>query len=61
MIKGTKCEYCNAEIECEALVLDYEGQTYYFHDDECLMDWVDEQIRPLTRWDMDIEDGDEEY
>lgn len=56
MIKGTKCEHCDEEIYDEVLVLEYEGQRYYFHDEDCMMQWLDEQIRPFTHWDDCIEE-----
>lgn len=56
MVKGTKCEHCDEEIYDEVLVLEYEGQRYYFHDEDCMMQWLDEQIRPFTHWDDCIEE-----
>lgn len=46
MIKGTKCDFCDEEIYHEGIVLDYEGQRFYFHDEECLQEWLEEQLGP---------------
>lgn len=46
MIKGTRCEFCGEVIYCEGVVLEYEGQRFYFHDEECLQEWLEEQLGP---------------
>lgn len=56
MIKGTKCEWCDEEIRFEALVLMYQGQTFYFHDKECLEQWLLDKIKPFLYFDDTIEE-----
>lgn len=56
MIKGTKCENCGEEIYCEALVLEFEGQRFYFHDRECIMQWLWDKVKPFLFWDDTIEE-----
>ena len=56
MIKGTKCEFCNEEIYCEGLVLEFEGQRFYFHDREEIEQWLLDKIKPFLYWDDTIEE-----
>lgn len=56
MIKGVKCENCNEEIYCEGLVLEFEGQRFYFHDRECLEQWLWDKIKPFLYFDDTIEE-----
>lgn len=56
MIKGSKCENCGEEIYCEALVLEFEGQRFYFHDKECLEQWLWDKVKPFLFWDDTIEE-----
>lgn len=56
MIKGTKCENCGEEIRFEALVLEFEGQRFYFHDRECLEQWLWDKIKPFLYFDDTIEE-----
>lgn len=56
MIKGTKCENCGEEIYCEALVLEFEGQRFYFHDREEIEQWLWDKIKPFLYWDDTIEE-----
>lgn len=56
MIKGTKCENCDEEIRCEALVLMYQGQTFYFHNKECLEQWLWDKVKSYVYWDDTIEE-----
>lgn len=56
MIKGIKCEWCDEEIHYEALELYYQGQRFYFHDKECLMQWLFDKVKPFLYWDDTIEE-----
>ena len=56
MIKGSKCESCDEEIRFEALVLEFEGQRFYFHDRECMMQWLLDKIKPFLYFDDIIEE-----
>ena len=56
MIKGTKCENCDEEIHFEGLVLEFEGQRFYFHDRECMMQWLLDKIKPFLYFDDIIEE-----
>lgn len=56
MIKGSKCEWCDEEIRFEALVLEFEGQRFYFHDRECMMQWLLDKVKPFLFWDDTIEE-----
>lgn len=56
MIKGTKCENCGEEIYCEGLVLEFEGQRFYFHDRECLEQWLWDKVKSFLFWDDTIEE-----
>lgn len=56
MIKGSKCEWCDEEIRFEALVLEFEGQRFYFHDRECMMQWLLDKIKPFLYFDDIIEE-----
>jgi len=56
MIKGTKCEWCNEEIYCESLVLEFEGQRFYFHDREEIEQWLWDKIKPFLYFDDTIEE-----
>ena len=56
MIKGSKCEWCDEEIRFEALVLEFEGQRFYFHDRECMMQWLLDKVKPYLFWDDTIEE-----
>lgn len=56
MIKGTKCEYCEERIEFDPVVLEYEGQNYYFHDREELMEWVEEKLEPFIYYNDVVEE-----
>lgn len=56
MIKGTKCENCGEEIHYESLVLEFEGQRFYFHDRECLEQWLWDKIKPFLYFDDTIEE-----
>lgn len=56
MIKGCKCEFCDEVINFEALVLEFEGQRFYFHDRECMMQWLLDKIKPFLYFDDTIEE-----
>ena len=56
MIKGSKCEWCDEEIRFESLVLEFEGQRFYFHDRECMMQWLWDKVKPFLFWDDTIEE-----
>nr|DAZ34441.1 MAG TPA: TRASH domain protein [Caudoviricetes sp.] len=56
MIKGSKCEWCDEVINCEALVLEFEGQRFYFHDRECMMQWLLDKVKPFLYFDDTIEE-----
>ena len=56
MIKNQRCEFCEEEINCEALVLEFEGQRFYFHDRECLEQWLFDKIKPFLYFDDTIEE-----
>lgn len=56
MIKGTKCENCGEEIRFEALILEFEGQRFYFHDRECLEQWLLDKVKPFLYFDDTIEE-----
>lgn len=56
MIKNQRCEWCGEEIYCEGLVLEFEGQRFYFHDRECLTEWLFDKIKPFLYFDDTIEE-----
>lgn len=56
MIKGSKCEWCDEVINFEGLVLEFEGQRFYFHDRECMMQWLLDKVKPFLYWDDTIEE-----
>ena len=56
MIKNQRCEFCEEEINCEALVLEFEGQRFYFHHRECLEQWLFDKIKPFLYFDDTIEE-----
>lgn len=59
MIKNQRCEWCDEEIRFESLVLEFEGQRFYFHDKECLEHWLFDKIKPFIYWNDTIEEHDE--
>lgn len=56
MIKNQRCEWCDEVIYCEGLVLEFEGQRFYFHDRECMMQWLLDKIKPFLYFDDTIEE-----
>lgn len=56
MIKGCKCEFCDEVINFEALVLEFEGQRFYFHDKEEIEQWLLDKIKPFLYFDDTIEE-----
>ncbi|MFQ9297767.1 MAG: hypothetical protein ACLR4X_05005 [Clostridia bacterium] len=56
MIKNQRCEFCDEVIKFEGLVLEFEGQRFYFHDRECMMQWLLDKVKPFLYWDDTIEE-----
>ena len=59
MIRGQCCEWCGEQLYHESLVLEFEGQRFYFHDKECLEHWLFDKIKPYVYLDNYIEEYDE--
>ena len=59
MIRGCECEFCNEVINSEALILEFEGQRFYFHDKECLEHWLFDKIKQFVYLDNYIEEYNE--